>query len=37
VAAILSSRSEVAARLRSVEVHPPSLDDLYRHLLSGAT
>jgi ABC-2 type transport system ATP-binding protein len=37
VAAIVSSGPEVAARLRSVEVHPPSLDDLYRHLLSGAT
>ena len=35
VGAIVSSSPEVAVRLRRVEVHPASLDDLYRHLLSG--
>ena len=37
VADIVSSGPELAARLRRVEVHPPSLDDLYRHLLSDPT
>ena len=35
-AAIVSDGLEVTARLRSVEVQPSNLDDLYRHLLSGA-
>ena len=36
VAAIVSDGLEVTARLRSVEVQPPNLDDLYRHLLPDA-
>jgi ABC-2 type transport system ATP-binding protein len=35
VAAIVSDSPEVAVTLRSVEVQPSTLDDLYRHLLSG--
>jgi ABC-2 type transport system ATP-binding protein len=37
VAAIVSDGPDLKARLRSVEVQPPNLDDLYRHLLSRAT
>ncbi|HTW97561.1 MAG TPA: ABC transporter ATP-binding protein [Acidimicrobiales bacterium] len=30
---LLAAHPEAAARLRSIELHPPTLDDLYRHLV----
>lgn len=35
--ALIAARADAAEHLRSIELHPATLDDLYRHLVGGAS